>query len=262
MKRKTLKGVLLLAMVMAIMASMIIPVFANYIEYTSCPDLEPGTVVSGKNPTEWYSSTNGNYYTCYKGFKITVPSSGYITFYNYYYKSSSVWFDFYKYQNSILKGYAPYRSHLMETGTWSSSIPVSKGTYYVYPNYMDNQDKYKFKYTFTKQISDTKNYCRAYATSLAAGTKKVINVLDSYSYPRWYKINVTYKHALTITCENMMKEAGMAPDVDLISAAGNHISLNSISESQFGSTTVNPGTYYIYINPWYIGDSLCRLSWK
>ena len=262
MKRKAFRGVLIIAMIVAIMASMMVPVFAKYVEYTSCIDLEPGVVVSGKNPTEWYSSSSGNYYTCLKGYKIIVPSSGYLTFNNYRYKSSVASFTLFKYQNSVLKHYTPYRECMMNTGTWSSSIPVAKGTYYIYPGLYDSTMNYKFKYTFTKQVSDTKNYCKAHATPLAAGTKKVINVLENYSYPRWYKINVSYKHALTITLEDMDKWVEMDPTITLQSASGKQISLDYISGNNYSSTIVSPGTYYICINTYFDYVCLYRLSWK
>ena len=146
---------------------------------------------------------------------------------------------------------------------------LRKGTYYLY---VESDSKIKWNFVNPKSYDQQKNYCRAKATTLAKGKKKTVFFNFKYDFPRWYKITLTKKQRITLSCKFLDSGSyhyvitdSRWVDVDK-DYKYNMFYYEYIDSQEKQKTRVLPkGTYYLFIerDP---DDNhegrICQISWN
>ena len=205
---------------------------------------------------------NGTIHTYY--FKINVPADGYIKVQG---KKRLDGVCIYK----TLKKEFRYEDTLSEYGGGGkiSYHALRKGTYYLY---VESDSKIKWNFVNPKSYDQQKNYCRAKATTLAKGKKKTIFFNFKYDFPRWYKITLTKKQRITLSC-SFLDEGDF--HYEIVDSRGLDVD-DTYNSFYYGNyyggkkpkekTGVLPkGTYYLFIERDWEADNesrICQISWN
>ena len=196
----------------------------------------------------------------YTVYQVTVPSAGYITFRNNHYSTSPAVFRLYKKVNDVKNGTEEFRYLYMYKNQKTASIPVGKGTYYIYPD-----NTYDFRYTFTKATAVTKNYKVATALALNSNEPVIINSIEGYQKNRWYRFRLTKQSDLTVYFRDMMTISKLArphPVFTLYGPSSQKITYNKQSGFNYTFSKLPKGTYYIRVSPGKANVSLYQLKWQ
>lgn len=205
---------------------------------------------------------NGTIHTYY--FKINVPADGYIKVQG---KKRLDGVCIYK----TLKKEFRYEDTLSGYGGGGkiSYHALRKGTYYLY---VESDSKIKWNFVNPKSYDQQKNYCRAKATTLAKGKKKTVFFNFKYDFPRWYKITLTKKQRITLSCKFLDSGSyhyvitdSRWVDVDK-DYKYNMFYCEYIDSQEKQKTRVLPkGTYYLFIerDPDENHEGrICQISWN
>ena len=251
--KKSLRSLVCLLLAVITLISVTAPVYAaDWKDKYKVQALAAGKTAKGKQRVTDYDALTRKH-TIYK---ITVKADGYLTLVN---KADEIrWIRLYA---SVKDAKAQTNSLKWVEGQKQRSYPVTKGTYYIYP-----EGDYNFKYTFKKAPITADNYCKARAAALKAKKKATICVPKGYAFTRWYKIKLTKKKDLTITFKDLTilpENATAYPNFSLYNSAGERINVTQKEGFNYVAKKAAKGTYYIKVTT--TDEStpyLYVLSWK
>lgn len=215
--------------------------------------LKQNTYVTAEGYSETYNYdtdvNSGTYYL----YKITVPANGFITLQTT--NSSN--------DLSIYKGYKKNQRLSDEYElAWLDDCKtyyrvMSKGVYYIYAS-----KGTRFKWKFTKASNST-NYCRARAKTLAAKKKLKVVINHRYECDRWYRVVLKKKKTITVNF-NVLDEEEM--EFDIYNSKGSHIDCPLLSGTRYRTARLPKGKYFIRVRgggqDYDNRGRICQIMWK
>ena len=172
----------------------------------------------------------------YNLYKISVPANSFIRV-DCKNKSNDIYFF-----KSINRNNPPFMQD-NSINIYSEIISrhvLPKGTYYIYANAGT---------TFKWQSSTTKNptnFCRSRSARLKAGYKKWEVFNYGYEFDRWYRISLTARKPITITMKDIAEDCG-DDNFSIYNSRGYKVSCNELSDTNYRTTVLPKGTYYIRV---------------
>ena len=252
---RSVRRILCAILTVVMLLSMYIPVHAASNATRSVTSLSQGVTVKGTG----YSNSK------FKLYKISIPSMGFITFRNNYYKKSAPTFWIYKNANDILnypESYYRYVPMYFNKTQITVSVPVTSGTYYVYPG----PGSFSFRYSYTKQTPNTLNYKKRSAITLSSNKPVYINALEKHHQDRWYTFKLTKKQNVTIFFKDMKTIGVFAkrdPIFKLYNSSSNALSYSKKSGFNYTFNNLPEGTYHILVSPSKTNaTTLYKLKWS
>ncbi len=207
---KNMKKIFCMIMTIAFVLTFACPVSAE--------DADTETLTEG----EWMNVHSSDAY-----YRVVVDCEGYITLTSKTESEDNV--PYYEILNSKKKPFSVFSS--VDGGIYDTEtidVAVSKGTYYIHYFGYDDDETACVKYNFTP-IKQKKNYCKAKALTLKAGTKSTIYQTPRRGFNRYFKIKLASKKRITVYSESYIDlfdsdmkyietSTSFADDSDLIKA--------------------------------------------
>ena len=195
--------------------------------------------VTAKDYTYNYNQDKDVTTYTYQLYKITVPANSFIRI-----DSKNKSDDYYGiYIFKSLNRNKPYYSQANYIDYYNVNIyrqVLPKGTYYIYA---DAGTTFKWQSTTTKNPT---NFCRSRSARLKAGYKKWEVFNYGYEFDRWYRISLTARKPITITMKDIAEDYG-DDNFSIYNSRGYKVSCNELSDTNYRTTVLPKGTYYIRV---------------
>lgn len=194
--------------------------------------------VTAKDYTYNYNQDKDTDTYTYYFYKISVPANSFIRVDS---KNKSNSIGFYKSVNrkkDIFDQYCEFS--LYDKNIYRRVLP--KGTYYIRAD-----EGTTFKWQSTK-IKNPTNFCRSRSSRLKAGYKKWEVFNYGYEFDRWYRISLTARKPITVTMKQMDSNYNYYNSFSIYNSRGYKVTCNSLNDTNFRTTVLPKGTYYIRVN--------------